>query len=184
MAFNSLLMSRTAAAGYALILGSLALSSATTSFAQGNPAGQCRAALRPLLLQAKPDQERLARARHICRAEADAGDPEAAYQLSFFYLGLVTWDVEEATSIILTAAETGVSEAQYWLAWQYETGPLLPNDSSRALRWYEVAAENEHRLALARLAVAYENGELGLEVDGRRASLLRARAARCGKKVS
>jgi hypothetical protein len=39
-------------------------------------------------------------------------------------------------------------------------------------------------LALARLAVAYENGELGLEVDGRRASLLRARAARCGKQVS
>jgi TPR repeat protein len=145
---------------------------------------QCRAELRPLLLQANPNQERLLQIRHICQVEADAGDPEAAYQLSFFYLGLVTWDVEKATSLILTAAQMGISEAQYWLAWQYEAGPLLPHDRPQALRWYELAAGNEHRLALARLAQAYENGELGLEADARRAIRFRARAERCGKQVS
>ena len=70
-------------------------------------------------------------------------------------------------------------EAQYWLAWQREAGPLLPNDIALAKQWYQRAADAEHRLALQRLADAHEKGELGLSKDARLASLYRARAERC-----
>jgi TPR repeat protein len=143
------------------------------------PVGNCRATLRPLMLQQDLDETQLTSVRELCQREADAGDPEAIYQLSFFFLGLTSWDPVQATSLILAAAERDVPEAQYWLAWQYDSGPLLPNDARLALHWYQAAAENEHRLALERLAEAYAAGELGLPVDGRMASQFRARAARC-----
>ena len=73
----------------------------------------------------------------------------------------------------------GVPEAQYWMAWQRETGTLLAADVAEALRWYRLAAEAEHRLALTRLADAYTAGELGLPVDAREAEAWRARAAAC-----
>jgi TPR repeat protein len=143
------------------------------------PAGECRAALRPLMLQQNPDASQIPAIRELCHREADAGDPEAIYQLAFFFLGLESWDPGQATSLILTAAEHEVPEAQYWLAWQYDSGPLLPNDPHLALRWYQAAADKDHRLALERLAEAYTAGDFGLPVDRKKASELKARAARC-----
>ena len=145
-------------------------------------AGACRATLRPLMLQQSPDKAQLRSIRELCQREADAGDPEAVYQLSFFFLGLDSWDPERATSLMLTAAERDVSEAQYWLAWQYDDGPLLPNDPALALQWYQASAERDHPLALQRLAEAYAAGNLGLKVDRKKASQLKARAARCAEK--
>jgi TPR repeat protein len=144
--------------------------------------GACRAALRPLILQQNPDKAQLQSIRELCQREADAGDPEAIYQLSFFSLGLDSWDPAQATSLILAAAERDVAEAQYWLAWQYDSGPLLPNDPALALQWYQASAESDHPLALQRLAEAYADGSLGLKVDRKKASQLKARAARCAAK--
>ena len=79
-------------------------------------------------------------------------------------------------------AGRGVSEAQYWLAWQYEAGPLLAHDPAMALDWYQRAAVLNHRLAIGRLADAYERGELGLAPDAGKALELRARQSRCAKK--
>jgi len=142
-------------------------------------AGECRVLLKPLLLQAQPDVADLQSVKGICQEEATLGDAESEYQLALFYLGLTDWDVDKALPLILNAAGNGVSEAQYWLAWQYDEGPLLPDDVERARHWYERAGENDHRLALQRLADAYQAGDLGLQVDGRKASVLRARAAKC-----
>jgi TPR repeat protein len=143
--------------------------------------GECRVTLRPLLLQQNPDAAQLRSVRELCQREADAGDPEAIYQLSFFFLGLNSWDPGKATSLILTAAERDIPEAQYWLAWQYDSGPLLPNDPALALQWYQASAENDHRLALERLADAYTEGDFGLRVDKKMASQFRARAERCAE---
>jgi TPR repeat protein len=74
-----------------------------------------------------------------------------------------------------------VSEAQYWLGWQTESGPLLPHDALVARGWYERAAVGRHRLALERLARAYEAGELGLTPDPQAALRLRAEIRRCAE---
>ena len=142
----------------------------------------CREALRPLLLQSPPEQSALREVQALCAAAAEAGDADALYQSALFHLGLLDWDVDTAIPMIQTAAREGVPEAQYWLAWQYEEGPLLPNDAELALQWYELAGDHEHRLALDRLANAYQNGELGLQANHRKAAEMRARAERCKDK--
>jgi TPR repeat protein len=145
-------------------------------------AGDCRALLRPLLLEANPDPESLARVKSVCTAEADGGDAEATYQLSFFSLGLGgIWQPEQAIPLIRSAADRGVTEAQYWLAWQSEAGPELPHDPAVALGWYQKAAAGRHRLALQRLADAWERGELGLPVDARKALEFRVQIRRCAE---
>jgi TPR repeat protein len=146
--------------------------------------GECRAALRPLLMQSDPPAPGLARVRELCETGLATGDPDAAYQLALLDLGLQRWQPETAIPLIKEAAIAGVPEAQYWLAWQYEAGPLLENDSALALRWYQAAAVREHRLALQRLANAYAAGELGLPEDSRLAIEYRARAERCAQQSS
>jgi TPR repeat protein len=101
-------------------------------------AGDCRARLHPLLLQPEPAADDLARVKSLCAAEAGAGDADATYQLALFSLGLGgNWQPAEAIPLIRSAADQGVSEAQYWLAWQSESGPALPHDPAVALYWYE-----------------------------------------------
>lgn len=148
-------------------------------------AGECRAKLRPLLLSATPPAAELAEVRSLCEAESRAGDPDATYQLSFFYLGLGGhFDAPVAIPLIRQAAEEGVSEAQYWLAWQSEAGPELAHDPVVALAWYRKAAGQRHRLALQRLAIAYERGELGLEPDVTEALALRAQIRKCEEEAA
>jgi TPR repeat protein len=142
-------------------------------------AGDCRAVLRPLMMQNPPDRAALIEAQALCRAEADAGDADSLYQSSLLHLGLLDFDVDRALPLIEAAARSEVSEAQYWLAWQYDSGPLLPDNPELAREWYERAGANEHRLALSRLAFAHGSGELGFAVDARKAAEYRARAERC-----
>jgi TPR repeat protein len=143
-------------------------------------AADCRSVVRPLLLSASPDPARLTAAREQCVAEAAAGSADARFQLAFFSLGLGgVWAPDAAIPLIREAADAGVSEAQYWLAWQSEEGPLLPNDAATAVDWYQRAATAKHRLALDRLARAYEKGELGLTRDPREALRLRAAIRQC-----
>jgi TPR repeat protein len=143
-------------------------------------AGTCREQLRPLLLATEPAAAELARVRALCDAEAATGDAEASYQLALLSLGLGgNWQPDAAIPLIRDAADRGVTEAQYWLAWQSESGPLLPHDPAVALGWYEKAAAGRHRLALQRLAEASERGELGLAIDERKALAYRAQIRRC-----
>ena len=167
--------------GYLLsiVIGVLGLMLITPGYGQESSPVSCRDALRPVLLQTDPDPALLIDIQRLCEGQAAAGDPDALYQLSLLHLGLIDWQPEQAISMIRRAAESGISEAQYWLAWQLEAGPLLDNDAELALRWYLLAAEREHRLALNRLAGIYANGELGAVADAKKASQYRARAAQC-----
>lgn len=143
-------------------------------------AGNCRSSLRPVLLQAEPNPDQVAAVRALCAAEAEAGDADALYQLALTELGLAgRFEPDTALPRIREAAEAGVPEAQYWLAWQSESGPLLTHDTDIARGWYERAAASRHRLALQRLADAYERGELNLKPDARAALALRAQIRRC-----
>ena len=159
--------------------GVLALTMITSGYGQGFSPVLCRDALRPVLLQMNPDPELLPDILRLCEGQARAGDPDALYQLSLLYLGLIDWQPDKAIPMIRSAADSGIPEAQYWLAWQYEEGPLLDNDAELAMHWYLLAGEQEHRLALHRLADAYANGELGAATDAKQASLYRARAEQC-----
>lgn len=137
--------------------------------------------VRPLLLQQVSGGELVAEARQVCTVEAELGDSDSMYHLALLDLGLAEWAPSQAVPRIESAAEKGVSEAQYWLAWQYEAGPLLPNDVELARKWYERAGENEHPLALWRLADAHERGELGLGQNKTLARRYRARAQQCAR---
>ncbi|MDH3977050.1 MAG: hypothetical protein OEU86_00940 [Gammaproteobacteria bacterium] len=142
----------------------------------------CRSQLRPLLSQQNPDSRAVAEVANICKAQAADGDADALYQSALLSLGLIEWAPDKAIPMISSAASSGIPEAQYWLAWQYDDGPLLPNDPEQALYWYTAAGESEHRLALARLAEVYANGDLGVTPDKDKAMLLRAQAERCKQK--
>lgn len=166
----------------AFAVGLFALLLSTTGYGQQSSPARCRDALRPVLLAANLDRALLPDIQALCEQQAGAGDPDALYQLSLLHLGLSDWQPDKAIPMIRNAADRGVPEAQYWLAWQREAGPLLENDAERALHWYQQAAESEHRLALDRLAGVYENGELGVAADSKQASLYRARAAQCKNK--
>ncbi|MAF82829.1 MAG: hypothetical protein QGG54_03505 [Gammaproteobacteria bacterium] len=162
-----------------IVIGVFSLMPIVNGYGQDASPVLCRDALRPLLLQSSPDPELLHDAQRLCAGQAVAGDPDALYQQSLLHLGLIDWQPDKAIVMIRSAAQSGISEAQYWLAWQHEAGPLLDNDAEQALHWYLRAGEQEHRLALSRLAGIYANGELGTSVDAQKASLYRARVAQC-----
>lgn len=146
--------------------------------------GTCREELRPLLLDPAADPVATERVRRACERQADAGDADALYQLALTELGLAgRWEPQAAIPKMLDAATRGVAEAQYWLAWQYESGALLPTDAAAALGWYERAAAAGHRLALSRLAKAYDNGELGLARDAAQAARYRALQSQCAQQA-
>lgn len=142
-------------------------------------AADCRTEVRALLVQSQPAPDSVAAARRLCSTASQAGDAIATYHLGLLDLGPAGWHQEQATPLIREAAEAGVPEAQYWLAWQLDSGPLLPNDPAEARRWYEAAAAQSHRLALLRLAEVYEHGELGASAAPARAAELRELAAQC-----
>ena len=128
-------------------------------------AGECRVQLEPLL--AEQDMKPSPALFQICRSEADAGDAESLYWVSFFYFGLLesAIDTKRAVQAVNTSAEMGYAKAQYWMGWQSEIGGHLPQDLVAALEWYEKAAKSDDWMALDRLEKAYRNGELGLEAD-------------------
>ncbi len=130
-------------------------------------------------MSTNPDSRVLEEVRRFCTEELVNGDADAGYQLALMDLGLAAWAPDSAIPRIREAADAGVAEAQYWLAWQLESGPLLADDIAGARNWYEAAAAQEHRLALLRLADAYAAGELGLTADALRAAQFRGRAERC-----
>jgi TPR repeat protein len=135
------------------------------AFSSGSFAGECKKAVEPLLNDGSLDCA--ATYFEICEAEADEGQPEALYYLSFFYFGLpgIEPDSKKGVEAVRTSAELGYGLAQYWMGWQHEVGTHLPQDSALAVSWYKRAAGSEEWLAYERLAKAYRNGELGLPVD-------------------
>jgi TPR repeat protein len=127
-------------------------------------AGQCKSLVEPMALSRDPDSKPTF---DLCRAEADDGDADALYFLSFFYFGSNSFAADESKGVatVRASAEKGYAQAQYWMGWQHEIGGHLPQDNAAAISWYEKAADAGFAMAFDRLERAYRNGELGLAVN-------------------
>lgn len=116
-----------------------------------------------------PDKARMQEAFSLWRKLAERGDAKAMYYLSAVYFqgipGLVEVDDNTALSWLEKSAAKGLPEAQFNLAWQYENGMKIKQDSERALLLYENAAGQGYSLAISRLIRVFTNGELGKSPD-------------------
>jgi uncharacterized protein len=66
------------------------------------------------------------------------------------------------------AAKQGIPQAMFLLANAYREGDGVPRNEARALELYEKASELDHPESIQALAMAYQNGELGLARDSDR----------------
>ena len=79
----------------------------------------------------------------------------------------VNQEAEENLAQLRMYAESGDANAQYDLAWMYDTGgdnKILAKDTRKAAEWYEKAAVQGHVKAQAGLGLLYVNGD-GVPMD-------------------
>jgi len=111
--------------------------------------------------------------------ELASEDPRAVFYLSAAYArgapGIFERDEARSLDLLMEAAEKGFPQAQFSLAWQYESGALMPRDWKKALALYEKAAGEGHVFAISRLIRVYSQGELGVLPDDAKANYWRAR---------
>ncbi len=75
-------------------------------------------------------------------------------------------DKNRGVAYIMRAAQAGEVKAQYQAGLIYSKGfGQYPQSNDQAITWLARAAEAGHVLAANRLASAYREGELGLQVD-------------------
>jgi TPR repeat protein len=133
-----------------------------------------------------PSEERMPEAFRLWSSLAEEGHPQSMYYLSGAYFdgipNVVERDSAEALAMLRAAAERGVPQAQFDLAWQLESGMHTPPDLKAALKFYEQAASNGYALAISRLVRVYSQGELGQPRDLKRAEDWRRRSPRFGVK--
>ena len=91
-----------------------------------------------------------------CQDPANDGDTESQYALSVLHL-IRNNEIENEQSYLWTrkAASNNHVYAQYRLGRIYETGVVIPKDSSKADKWYTKAAENGLVLAQRKLGDNY-----------------------------
>lgn len=65
------------------------------------------------------------------------------------------------------AAEKGDDKAQYQMGKIYEVGfeHYFQANAEKALHFYQLAAKQDHQLAIKRMVDVYSNGELGVQSD-------------------
>ena len=100
------------------------------------------------------------------RANAEAGDPNAQYQLGLRYYngeGLAK-DLTEAAKCFRKSAEQGLAAAEGYLGTCYFRGEGVSKDFEEAVKWSRKAAEQGDSRGQANLGIAYVNG-LGVAKD-------------------
>jgi uncharacterized protein len=104
----------------------------------GQDADSLNAAAKVLL-----GQENYVAAVPVLRSAAEAGNPEAQYNLGVTLLegAGIESDPVEANRWFLKAAEQGWVDAQFKLAYSYALGRGIPQNFVEAFRWFETAAE-------------------------------------------
>jgi TPR repeat protein len=75
------------------------------------------------------------------------------------------------------AARAELAAAMFLLANAYREGDGVVRDEKRALVLYQAAAEKEHPASIQALAMAYRNGELGLQADPEKFESMQAELA-------
>jgi len=74
------------------------------------------------------------------RDDANAGDPEAQYNLGFYCEKKGPVAYPEALDWFRKAAYQGHARAQFYLGVSYEVGEIIPQDFVEAYAWYSVSA--------------------------------------------
>jgi len=80
---------------------------------------------------------------------ADAGQSASCESLS----------PESLLEDILSCAEQGDADAQYFLGFMYANGDGVPEDDTEAVRWYRLAAEQGRAAAQYEVGYMYANGD-------------------------
>jgi localization factor PodJL len=92
-------------------------------------------------------------------AAAQAGDPDAAYEVAVrFAQSRNAADLAKSAAWLDRAAQTGLAPAQFRLGSMYEKGQGVRKDVAEARRLYVAAAEKGHAKAMHNLAVLYAHG--------------------------
>lgn len=103
--------------------------------------------------RAKASGKALAKLVLTMMEKADAGDPEAQFQLGIqFEQGQLGFpqDYSEAARLYRKAAEQGLAGAQLYLGVFYANGQGVPKDPIEAYKWLELAKKgNEQDSAVA-----------------------------------
>jgi TPR repeat protein len=97
------------------------------------------------------------------KSRADAGSPEAQYELAAVYFdGPHAKDLlPEIIGLYENAADKGYADAQYYLGVMYDKGRGVTNDDMKAREWYRIAAENNHAVGQFNYAVFLMQGRGG-----------------------
>ncbi|MDR2301600.1 MAG: sel1 repeat family protein [Deltaproteobacteria bacterium] len=67
-------------------------------------------------------------------------------------------DGYKCVRLLLQAADSGQSEARFFLGWVYFDGHLVDRSLELAIHYWRLAAEQNHAYAQYMLGLAYENG--------------------------
>ena len=100
------------------------------------------------------------------RANAEAGDAVAQFNLGVMYANGEGVPVDDATAVkwYTKAAEQGDADAQNNLALMYDEGEGVPVDDATAVKWYTKAAEQGHAEAQYNLGVMYAMVKVSLKM--------------------
>lgn len=99
---------------------------------------------------------------------ADAGKTEAWYDIGFVYSNGLTGkpDMTEAMKNFQKGADLGNADCQTSLGLFYQAGERIPGgvkaDPAEAVKWYRLAAEQDHTEAIQHLAMMHARG-MGVE---------------------
>ena len=93
-------------------------------------------------------------------------------------------DYKTAVREYRKAAEEGDALAQFSLGQFYEQGSIVPKNDTEAVKYYTMAAKNEHPDACYKLAKCYAEGLLGLQKNDTESAKWYERAAENGSFLS
>ncbi len=126
---------------------------------------------------------RLEEAKFFLERSADSNYSAAITTLGIWYWrgrgDVVAPDLDKAAGFLQRGAKLGHPSAQLVLGQFYQRGYSVPESPSRAVFWYEKAADAKYPAALDRLATMYRDG-LGVAADAGRAAELYREAGELG----
>lgn len=116
---------------------------------------------------------------------SDAGETQAWYALGVVYMNAigVDTDFDKALGYLRKGAEAGDADCQTSLGMIYQAGDKIPSgveaDGAEAVKWYRMAAEQDHTEAIWHLAGMLARG-IGVEQNDEEALVWLSRGAELG----
>jgi len=157
------------------------LKAALNQYEKGKDAGQAECTLRcaDFYIEGKGIEKDLSRGITLLEKAAEAGNGTAHYRLAVYKLNQEKPDITAGYSHLISAASTGLAEAQNELALFYLGGKLGVADAPAGVAWLTLAAKSGYPQAQNNLGALYERGA-GVEQNFTTAGQLYAMAANKG----